>query len=196
MRPILGYLQRLLGLWWLVLLVVITAGGTAAVTTMLAPRSYTATATVLVRPAPGFPLNRDLTILIRRGDRPYIANTIADAATRPQARAQAAAAAGLSPAAAEAYEVDMDARSANQHIVITVTGPAPGPAAAYANSLAALADRMAAGLFRVITLETVEAATPPPAPSRPDLERDLPLALSLGLVLGLLLAVFYDSLAH
>jgi capsular polysaccharide biosynthesis protein len=196
MRLITDYLQRLLSLWWLVLLVVITAGGTATATAMLAPHTYTATATVLVRPAPGFPLNRDLTILIRRGDRPYIANTIMEAATRPQARDQAAAAAGLSPAAAEAYDVNMDARSTNQHIIITVTGPEPGPAAAYANSLARLADQMAAGLFRVITLETVEAATPPADPSRPNLQRDLPLALSLGLVLGVLLAVFYDYLAH
>lgn len=196
MRSILGYLQRLLSLWWLVLLVVITAGGTAALTGLLSPRSYTATAIVLVRPAPGFPLNRDLTILIRRGDRPYIANTIAEAAMRPLALDQAAVAAGLTPDAAEAYDVNMDTVSANQHIIITVAGPEPGPAAAYANSVARLADQMAAGIFRVITLQTVEAATPPTDPSRPDLERDLPLALTLGLVLGLLLAVFYDYLAR
>ena len=196
MQYILGYLQRIFGLWWLVLLVVITAGGTAAVTTMLTPRTYTATTTVLLRAAPGFPLNRDLIVLLRRGDRPYIANTIAEATIRAPARAQAAAAAGLSPDEVTAYDVNMDAKSDNQHIVITVTGPEPGPAAAYANSLAQLADQMAAGIFRVITLQTVEAAAVPTAPSRPDLERDLPLALGLGLVLGVLLAIFYDYLAH
>ena len=67
---------------------------------------------------------------------------------------------------------------------------------AQGDAMSRLADRMAAGIFRVITIETVEAAAPPTAPSRPDLERDLPLALTLGLVLGLLLAVFFDYLAH
>jgi uncharacterized protein involved in exopolysaccharide biosynthesis len=191
-----NYLPRILSLWWLVLLAMITAGGVAAVTGLLAPRSYTATATMVVRPAPGLPLNRDLTLLIRRGDRPYIPKTVLEAVSRPPALAQAATEAGLSTQAAAAYEVNLDVETDNQHIIIQVTGPEPAPAAAYANSVAGLADQMTASLFRVLTLELVAPAAAPAAPSRPDLERDLPLALSLGLVLGLFLAVFYDYLAH
>ena len=196
MRFIMGYLQRLLSLWWLVLLAVLTAGGTATLTGLLAPRSYTATARLVVRPAPGFPLNRDITLMIRDGSLLHVAGTVVETVSRPPALAQAAAQAGLSAATAAEYDVNVDVEADQQHVLIETIGPQPAEAAAYANSLARVADQMTARLYRVVSLQTIEAATVPNAPSRPDLERDLPLALGLGLVLGLLLAVFYDYLAH
>lgn len=197
MRRFAVYIQRLLHLWWLVVLTVGVAGAATGLTDLLAPRAYTATMRLALRPAPGLPPSTgDPTRAIEVIDQTFVANTVVQAMTRPPTYEQAAAQAGLPAGTVDEYTIDVTVDAASSTITVASTGPHAATAAAYVNSLGRLATQATTRLYRMFTLEVVQPARPPAGPSHPDPARDLPVALSLSLVLGLFLAVFYDYLAH
>jgi hypothetical protein len=184
-------------LWWLVGLTILAAGAAAALTDALQPRTYTATAVLGLRPAPGLPLGTDRARLIDHlASEAYLPNTILKGLFAPDSLDVLAAQAGLTPDQAGAYTFTREVDSSVNTMILTCSGPDATRAARY---LSTVADGGAVVAQRIYRLISVQVLVPPvnPAPlSRPAPGHDVPLAMGLGLVLGLLLAVLLDYVAE
>jgi uncharacterized protein involved in exopolysaccharide biosynthesis len=188
-----GYLRRLARLWWLVALAGIVAAGAAAGVQARQAAVYQATATITLRAAPGLPLGRDLTRLISNLDTAYLPQLLIAILSDDQTYAQAVRAAGVADHA-EAYDLTATL-GPGRAVLVQASGPDPRVCAALANAATEAARRQVEGLYRLVTVTTLEAAAPPSAPIRPAPMQTVPLAAGLGLLLGALLAVLLDYLA-
>jgi len=196
MRTIGDYIRRLTRRWWLVALTILIAGAATGLTDLLVAPSYTATTQLTLRPAPRLPPATDLTRLMDNIRNAYVVNTLVTAMDQDVTREQGAALAGLPISVADDYAVHVDVDSATQTITIETVGHHADRAAAYANGLVAAITQTTTRLYRLIAVQVLQPATPPIAPSRPNMPQDVPLAAGLGLVLGLLLAAFYEYMAR
>lgn len=189
------YGRRLARLWWLVLLTMVAAGVAAGLAGVLLPRTYTATAVVALRPAPGLPVGTDRVRLIANLDETYLPNTILKALFSPDSLDVLTAQAGIAPSVAEDYTFTREVDSTNHTIILTCSGPDGTIAANYLSQVADGAALVTQRIYRLISVQVLERPTAPAPVSRPAPAHDVPLALGLGLLLGLGLAVLLNYLA-
>ena len=186
------YLRVLFKYWWLVLIAfVVTLGFTAWFTFRQEP-VYESSATYIVRPTLSTEIVEDtkgeldaLDVLGRRGD---IASTFAEMANSRQIKIRAAESLGLSSSERQRLSVDSQLVSGTYLLKITVLGHDPELVSDFANMIGVEVIRFVEDLYATYELVSLDPATAPSSPSKPNRMLNLALGAALGLVLGAALA--------
>ncbi|RME48601.1 MAG: diguanylate cyclase [Caldilineae bacterium] len=179
------YLKILQKKWWIVLPVFLAAVTATVVLTFTQMPIYRTSTTLVVAPSPGFEDVRSfasgLNILSTRQE---IASTYAEIATSRLMKNAAAEVLGLSREEKKQYTVESKVQAGTNIIVISVEGPDPVIASEMANHIANNLSRYAEDLYETFILRSLDEATVPVFPVRPNKVLNIGLATVLGLVLG------------
>lgn len=187
------YLRALRRWWWLPLVTGLLCAGTAlALASRESPR-YVATATAVVAPTAEIEESPEVLRSLDTLERRTVVATFARIASTREAHTAAADRLGLAPADASEYGIAASVISSTNLIRIRAEGPDPDRTADLANSATQVTEAEARRLYRIFTLHTVEAATPPLEPVHPDPQRNAGVGLVLGLFVGVLAALGIEA---
>jgi capsular polysaccharide biosynthesis protein len=179
------YLRVVFRYWWLVLIVLVIAVGCTAWFTFSQEPIYESSATYIVRPALSAEDAKSelsgLDVLGRQGD---IASTFAEMANSRQIKDRAAERLGISSSQRRSLSVDSQLVAGTYLLKITVQGPDPELISQFANMVGAATVTFVEELYVTYELVSLDPATAPSLPSRPNRILNLALGAALGLVLG------------
>ncbi len=189
------YLGVLVKKWWLVIPVfLITLTATVALTFTQQP-TYQASTTMIVAPSPSFgdvkSFASGLNILSTRQE---IASTYAEIGASRLMKNQAADILGLEKESRKLYKVSGQMQAGTNIIAMTVEGPDPATVTNLANQIGVELTTYAAGLYETFVLRSLDQATMPVAPIRPNKALNIVMAAVLGLGLAVGLAFLSEYL--
>lgn len=179
--------------WWVPLLVAVAAVAAAGIGSAREEPVYDARATLVVIPSSELTEITDLLRSLETLERRTIVATFARLASRPETREWAAARMGRETTDLDGYSVDATVMPNTNLIRVQVRGPEAVIVAALADAAAEGLRDEAQKLYRVYSLQIVEAATTPQRPVQPDLRRSLVVSLVVGLFVGVLVAVALEA---
>jgi len=189
------YLKILQKKWWIVLPIFLATVAATVVLTFTQTPAYRTSTTLVVAPSPGFEDVRSfasgLNILSTRQE---IASTYAEIATSRLMKNTAAETLGLSRTEKKQYTVESKVQAGTNIIVISVEGPDPVIVSEMANNIAENLTRYAETLYETFVLRSLDKATVPVSPVRPNKTLNIGLAVVLGLMLGVGLAFLSEYL--
>lgn len=179
------YLRVLFRYWWLVLIVFVIALGFTAWFTFSQVPIYESSASFIVRPTLSAEDAKSelsgLDVLGRQGD---IASTFAEMANSRQIKDKAAERLGISSSQRKSLSVDSQLVAGTYLLKITVQGPDPELIRDFANMVGDETIGFVEELYVTYELVTLDPATAPSSPSKPNKILNLALGAALGLVLG------------
>lgn len=185
------YSRILMQKWWLMLpAFLITVVATLLLTLTQTP-VYEAEATFVVRPhAPMLLDDELLSALETVSRRVEIGATYAEVADSERVRNRAFDSLALTRAERRGLSVNSQVRAGTNILAINVQGPNPEITRDVANAVGAETVKYVTALYDVFELESLDRATTPGSPIRPNLMLNLMLGGGLGLVLAVGVAVF------
>lgn len=188
------YVNALRRGWWIVAAVVLATLAVVLLLSSRVERTYRSSTMVVVAPAEGIAETEDLLRSIETLERRTLIATFARVATTNESRSEAAVAAGIPENVAEKFKAEASVLPSTNIIRIDVEGPDGKVAAAIANALAMVTNRYATASYRLYTVRPLTRARGSSHAVRPDVRRNIVVAVTVGLILGLVAAFAVEHL--
>lgn len=188
------YVNALRRGWWIVAAVVLATLAVAVLLSSRVQRTYRSSTMVVVAPAEGIADTEDLLRSIETLERRTLIATFARVATTNESRSEAAVAAGIPEDVAKDFRAEASVLPSTNIIRIDVEGPDGKVTAAIANALATVTDRYATASYRLYSVRPLTRATESREAIRPDVRRNIVVAVTVGLILGLVAAFAVEHL--
>lgn len=169
--------------WWIVVLVAVTAAMAAASWSLVQPRTYEATATVVIQPQKGLAAEEVLNALYPL-DRSRIVPTYADIASSEFARVAAAERAAIPTAEQEDYLSESLVLPESLAVRVRATGPDRQLTLTLLQQVIAVSSERFVEAYQVFEVGALVSPNAPTDPVSPVLWRAIAAALVLGALVG------------
>jgi uncharacterized protein involved in exopolysaccharide biosynthesis len=189
------YVRALRARWWIIVIVVAAALAAAKLFVDRETRTYRATASATVVPAPELTESAELLRALETLERRTVMATFALLPGSREMRQAAAAALEVDADALLDYRISASVVPSTNVLRVEVEGPDAIRTSEVANAVARVTAVQAGQLYRLFALQPLDPAIPMPAPIHPNPKRSFVVAGILGLFLGFAVMLGMEALA-